>query len=276
MLDIIPGNLVEPFRIDNDLQVIVIAVFIGVILLGVGDKAVRLRSFIGDAETLINRMMVAVCKTLPLFVYLGFTNLLLSGKLSEMGEVSKIVIICLAASAITVAVTVIRTLVITKCSFKALFSAQLPSLLINLTTSSQVSALPESMKCCKEKWRIDDKFVDFGLPLGIVIYMPCGAIMLGAIAWVLTYLSAGAVDPITLIKIVFVCVIVAIAAPPIPGSAFAVLPILFSASGCDLSMMPLVVIIGSTVGYLLPALNGYCLQLELLMSAHKSNCIRKN
>ena len=40
-------------------------------------------------------------------------------------------------------------------------------------------------------------------------------------------------------------------------------------------MMPLAVIIGSTVGYLMPALNGYCMQLELLMSAHKSGCIGK-
>ncbi len=207
---------------------------------------------------------------------IGSTNLLLSGKLSELAGVSRIVIICLGAAAITVAITVVRTLIVTKRSLKDLFSAQLPSLLINLTTGSQVSALPESMKCCKEKWGIDDKFTDFGLPLGIVIYMPCGAIMLSAIAWVLTYMSAGSIDPITLAKIVFVLVIVAIAAPPIPGSAFAVFPILFSASGTDLSMMPLAVIIGSTVGYLLPALNGYCLQLELLMSAQKSGCIKKD
>lgn len=276
ILDIIPGNLVEPFRIDNALQVIVIAVFVGVIMLGLGDKVNRLRTFIDEAGTLVNRLMMAVCKLLPLFVYLGFTNLLLSGKLSELGGVSKIVIICLGASAITVAATIVRTLIVTKRSFKELFSAQLPALIINLTTSSQVSALPESMKCCKQKWGIDEKFVNFGIPLGIVIYMPCGAIMLGAIVWVLTYMSAGSVDPITLFKLVFVSVIVAIAAPPIPGSAFAVLPIMFSACGTDLSMMPLAVIIGSTVGYLMPALNGYCMQLELLMSAYKSGCIKKD
>lgn len=276
ILDIIPGNLIEPFRIDNDLQVIVIAVFIGVIMLGLGDKVGHLRTFIDEAGTLVNRMMAAVCKLLPLFVYLGFTNLLLSGKLSELGGVSKIVIICLGASAITAAVTLVRTLIVTKRPFKELFSAQLPALIINLTTSSQVSALPESMKCCKQKWGIDEKFVNFGLPLGIVIYMPCGAIMLGSIVWVLTYMSAGSVDPIMLAKLVFVSVIVAIAAPPIPGSAFAVLPIMFSSCGTDLSMMPLAVIIGSTVGYLMPALNGYCMQLELLMSAQKSGCIKKD
>jgi len=99
--------------------------------------------------------------------------------------------------------------------------------------------------------------------------------MLGAIVWVLTDISLGAVDILVLFKLVLVSVIIAIAAPPIPGSAFAVLPILFSACGTDLSMMPLAVIIGSTVGYLLPAMNGFCLQLELLTTAQKANLIHK-
>lgn len=273
VLDIIPGNLIEPFRIDNDMQVIVLAMFIGVVMLGLGDRVAKLRQILNEFSLLINGMMVAVCKLLPLLVYFGLANLLIGGRISHLADVSKIIVISLAGAAITISITVIRTLKVTKLPFKRLYEAQLPSLLINLTTSSQVSALPESMKCCKEKWGIDEKLTDFSLPFGIVFYMPNGAIMLGSIVWVLADMSSGAVDPITLAKLVFVAVVVAIAAPPIPGSAFAVLPILFSACGTDLSMMPLAVIVGSTVGYLLPAMNGYCLQLELLMSAWKSDCV---
>ena len=270
VLDIIPGNIVDPFLIDNDLQVIVIAIFIGVIMLILGDKVSQIRGLVDEAGILINHMMMAVCKLLPLFVYLGFSNLLLGGQLKEIGSVSKIILICLVGAFITISITIIRTLIVTKMSFGELFKDQLPSLLINLTTSSQVSALPESMKCCKEKWHIDEKLVDFSLPLGMVVYMPNGAIMLGSIVWVLTAASEGPADISTLIKLVFVAIIIAIAAPPIPGSAFAVLPILFSACGTDLSMMPLAIIVGSTVGYLLPAMNGYCLQLELLMLARRN------
>ena len=105
--------------------------------------------------------------------------------------------------------------------------------------------------------------------------MPNGAIMLGSMAWVLNVMNNGPVSIGTVINIAFVAMVVAIAAPPIPGSAFAVMPILFSACGTDLSTMPLAVIVASTVGYLLPAMNGFCLQQELLMSAWKSNMIEK-
>ena len=276
VLDMIPSNLVEPFRIDNDLQVIVLAIFIGFVMLLMGKRIPRVREFCSELSDLVNNMMRVVCKTLPFFVYLGLSNIILGRQFEGISKVSQIVVISLVGAAIVISITVIRTLVTTKCSLKKLFTAQLPSLMINLTTSSQVSALPESIKCCREKFGIDSKLVDFGLPLGVVIYMPNGAIMLGALAWVLTVMGGGGpVDVTTLVKIAFVAMVIAIAAPPIPGSAFAVMPILFSACGTDLSMMPLAVIVGSTVGYFMPAVNGYCLQLELLMTAWKSDMADK-
>ena len=275
VLDIVPDNLVAPFQIDNDLQVIVIAIFVGVMMLILGDRIRGVRSFCDELGTLVNQMMAVVCKTLPLFVYLGFSNMFLGNAMAQVSKVSRVFVISLIGAVITICITIVRTLMVTRIPFSKLLSAQLPSLIINLTTSSQVSAMPESMKCCKEKWGMDGKFTDFSLPLGIVVYMPNGAIMLGSIVWVLTDMSLGAVDLVMLIRIALVAVIVAIAAPPIPGSAFAVMPIMFSVCGTDLSMMPLAVIVGSTVGYLLPAMNGYCLQLELLMTAWKSNMVDK-
>ena len=80
---------------------------------------------------------------------------------------------------------------------------------------------------------------------------------------------------VLVVKIAIVAVIIAIAAPPIPGSALAVMPILFSASGANPFLMPVAVIAGSTIGYLLPAMNGYCLQLELLRIASEMDMMKK-
>ena len=253
VLDMIPNNLVEPFVTDNDLQVIVLSIFVGVIMLILGEKVSHVRTFISELGDLVNKMMLTICKLMPLFVYLGISDLILSDRLKSIYKVSMILIISLVGAALVILITCIRTKVVTKLPFKDILSPQIPSLIINLTTSSQVSALPESIKCC----------------------MPNGAIMLGSMAWVLNVMNNGPVSIGTVINIAFVAMVVAIAAPPIPGSAFAVMPILFSACGTDLSTMPLAVIVASTVGYLLPAMNGFCLQQELLMSAWKSNMIEK-
>ena len=58
VLDMIPGNLVEPFRIDNDLQVIVLAIFVGFVMLLMGERVARIRDFCSEAADLVNHMML--------------------------------------------------------------------------------------------------------------------------------------------------------------------------------------------------------------------------
>jgi len=66
VLDIIPDNLLVCFTIDNDLQVIVISIFIGIVLLSFGEKASIINQAIANLSEIINKMMAIVCKTLPL------------------------------------------------------------------------------------------------------------------------------------------------------------------------------------------------------------------
>ena len=275
VLDIVPDNLMEPFRIDNGLQVIIIAIFIGVTMLLLGQKVNRLKELIYDVGELVNKMMLIVCKLLPVFVYLGITDLIVSGRLNDIGQVSKIILLSLAGEGITICSVIIRTKLVTGLSFKEIIKPQLPPLLINLATSAQISALPASMKCLKKGYGVDEKLADFAFPIGMVMYMPNGAVMFGAIPAVLMGMMGMPMDLATVLKLAFVSVVVAIAAPPIPGSGFTVMPVIFSALGVDTGLMPLAVIVVSTVGYLLPAMNGFCLQEEILMVAWKSRMVRR-
>ena len=268
VLDIIPDNMLQAFTIDNDLQVITIAVFVGVVMLALGERVKLVNHFCMECTEIITRMMGIVCRFLPLVVFFGVVNLLLSD-LSEIVNIYKMVILFVLSAMVLICFMLIRTKICTKVPLKIIFKKQLATLMINLTTSSQVSALPENMKCCKEKFGIDEKMVDFGLPLGVVVYMPCGAAFIGLATWSLANISGTPIAIAEVIKICLIAIIVAIAAPPIPGSACAVMPIIFSSCGIPDAVFPLAIIMATFIGYLLPAINGYCLQLELLMSAKK-------
>lgn len=135
VLDMIPNNVIEPFATDNDLQVIVMSIFIGVIMLELGEKVTRVSSFISEVGDVVNRMMIAICRLLPFFVYLGISDLILGDRLSNISKVTQIVILSLVCQIPVILITIIRTVWMTKIPFGKLFSAQLPSLLINLTTS---------------------------------------------------------------------------------------------------------------------------------------------
>ena len=136
MLDIIPGNLVEPFATDNHLQVIVLAIFTGIILLLLGDA---------------------------------------SRKVSQ----------ALEQLAIVITSVILHAKHVTKLPVRSIIGKQKEPLLINLSTSSQVAAFPYSVNCCKNLYGIDNKLVDFALPIEMVAYMPCGSVMFIVICFTL-------------------------------------------------------------------------------------------
>ena len=269
VLDIIPDNLVAPFSIDNDLQVITISIFIGVVMLILGNKLPRLNELVNECSDLVNKMIIICCKLLPLIVFMGVLNIICSSNTKQFASMGKMFLLFIVLAVLIVIIMLIRTSIVTKTSLLKIVPKQMSTLLINITTSSQVTALPENMKCCKKGFGIDEKLVDFALPLGIVIYMPCGAAYLSIIALGMSAAFGVSITLSLILRIVIICTILAIAAPPIPGSTFVVLPVLFTACSVPDEAFALAVIFGTIVGYLLPAFNGFCIQLELLMTAKK-------
>lgn len=267
VLDIVPSNLFAPFVQDNALQVIVVAIFIGFIVLLLGNKVDGIKNLLDECSTLVYTMMGYVCKLIPAIVFLGIYNLIVNSEISTIISMYKMFIMTFVGGFFLWAYQSIKTTIRVKVPFKNLFKKMLPTLIINITTSSQVSALPENMICCKQKFGIDEKMVDFGLPLGIVTYMPTGAIFMGSTVLGLAFIFHQPITLIMVIKTLILCVIIAIAAPPIPGSALVVMPILLSSVGLPTEYMSLGMIFGTIAGYFLPAFNGYLLQLCMLNSA---------
>ncbi len=273
VLDIIPDNLLVPFTNDNDLQVIVIAVFVGITMLILGNQLPRINEAVKEGSLLINKMMTICCKLLPLVVFFGVTNLIATSKAEQFISIGKMLAAYLVINLAFLLCMAIRARIVTGVPLKYIIKKQLATLMINITTASQVAALPENMKCCKDKFGIDNKLVDFALPLGIVIYMPSGAIFLALTAIGLMEVAGIPITLGILIRTVIMGTIVAIAAPPIPGSALVVFPILFAACGIPAEVYPLAIIFGTILTNVFPSSNGYNIQLELLMTAKKLNKI---
>lgn len=272
VLDVIPNNLVVPFTVDNDLQVIALAIFVGVVMLILGNSVSKVNAFFLEVSNIVNKMMELVCRLLPLMVFLGVCNLFF-GQVEGLSNIYKMALVWLVASALLVLYIFVRLRLVAKVPIKLLFRKQLQTLMINLSTSSQIAALPENLNCCKNKFGIDSKIVDFAIPLGIVTYMPAGAIFLGLLPWSLAEIAGIPITMESCILILFSSIVIAIAAPPIPGSAFAVMPLMFSICGVPMDMYPLAVLMGTFIGYVLPAVNGYCMQLEVLIMAIKQKQI---
>ena len=276
VLDIFPDDLITPIQMNNDLQIIVLAIFLGVVLLLLKDEVTNLNKLIDEAASVANKMMMLACKTLPLLIYFGIISVSTQIDAERLLELYKFALAMIITCVIVTGFVVLRVCRTVAKPLKEIIKPTIPALLINLATSSQMAAYPASEKCCKQDYGVDPKLFDFAFPMGVVLYMPNGAVFLALITWMMLYLSGVPADFSMLIKISIVSVIIAIAAPPIPGSGLVVLPILMTSVNVPLDFMPVGILFATVMGHFLPALNGFCLQLEMLAIGKKLDMLKKS
>ena len=99
LLGIIPGNIVTPFLEGNSLQIIFMAICIGLVLLVLGEKTSALCVLLGQVNTAVQFMMEAVSRYIPLFVFVSLLSLTLSDAMSNLGGVVKALLLGIAACA---------------------------------------------------------------------------------------------------------------------------------------------------------------------------------
>lgn len=274
VLDIIPDDLVTPIQINNDMQIIVIAFFMGTVLLMLKDDVPQLDKLINESANLINKMMSLACKGLPLLIYFGIISVSANMDSALLWELYRFALAMFAVQIIITGFVVLRTWRLVGRPLKEIVKPTLPALMINLATGSQMAAYPASEKCCKEYWGVESKLFDFAFPMGVVLYMPNGAVLLAVTTWMMLYLSGIPADLSMLVKISLLSVIVAIAAPPIPGFGLVVLPILMTSAGVPLEFMPVGALFVTVLCHPMPAMNGFCLQLEMLALGKKLGMLK--
>ena len=86
VLNIIPGNIISPFRTGNALQIIFLACICGAGTLVLGDSVSGMAKIVSQINTLIQLLMTYISKLIPLFVFICMMNLFLSGNLKNISS----------------------------------------------------------------------------------------------------------------------------------------------------------------------------------------------
>lgn len=263
VLDIVPDNFFTPFTEGNPLQIIFVAVLIGVALLLLGEKASVAATFVEQSNYVVQLIMEAVSTLVPVFVFGsvfkmflgdGFRHLVRSYKLIPV-----MVLGTLAVMACSLAVVCVRW----KVRPMTVLKKTMPTFLIGLSTASSVAAYPANQECCEKRLGIHDKITRFGIPLGQVIYMPGAAVQFLVSGLCMAEIYDVPITPAWLLTTLFICVMLAIAAPPVPGAPLTCYTLLFTQLGVPIEAVAVMTALNVILEFISTASNLFCLQMAL-------------
>lgn len=103
ILDIVPGNLLTPFTEGNSLQIIFIAIIVGLAMLILGNRIPTVTNFIEQANSVMQLIMTAVSAFIPFFVFGSVLNMIVGNNFSSVAKSYKLLLVMILADIILMA-----------------------------------------------------------------------------------------------------------------------------------------------------------------------------
>lgn len=263
VLDIVPANFFTPFTEGNPLQIIFVAVLIGIALLLLGEKVSVAASFVEQSNYVVQLIMEAVSSLVPVFVFGSVFRMFLEGGFQLLVKSYKLLPVIVLGTAVMMACSLALVCLRWKVGPMTVLKKTMPTFLIGLTTASSVAAFPTNQECCEKRLGIHEKITRFGIPLGQVIYMPGAVVMFLVASLCMAEIYGVAITPAWLLTALFISVMLAIAAPPVPGSSLTCYTLLFTQLGIPMEAVAIITALNVILEFIATSSDLFCLQLAL-------------
>lgn len=241
LLNIVPENPFNSLAEGNILQIIFFALFIGLAITLVGEKAQPVYRFFDGFADIMYKITEIVMKFAPIGVLGLVAPVIGEYGLAVLMPLMKVILAALFACIIH-AVVVYSSAVklFAKMNPLTFFKGISPAAIVAFSTASSAGTLPITLKNTQENLGVSKKISSFVLPLGATINMDGTAIYQGVSVIFIAQFYGLDLSFIQLLTVVLTTVLASIGTAGVPGAGLIMLTMVLSSIGLPLAGIALI------------------------------------
>lgn len=245
ILNIIPSNAIGAMAQGDLLQVLTFAIFFGVALTMLGERAASLRIVMNQLNELMMKLVDILMKVIPFAAFALVAKAMGTAGVDLIGAMFMYIVAVIIAILIHVIVTFGSILtVLSKRNAIQFLRKMTPAIGTAFATSSSAATLPVTTKCCENELMISKNVSSFVLPLGMTVNMNGTSLHHGVAAVFVAQLSGIELGLTAYLTVIFISLLASIGAPAIPGGGFVSLSMIFLAVGLPIDGVGIAIILG--------------------------------
>lgn len=235
LINIVPDNIVMAMANQDMLQIIAFAIFIGVGLIAVKEKASGIVKLFEQANEVIMWIVLAIMKYFAAFGAFGLVATAFTqagfGAIQQLGMYFICVLLALFIHFAVVYGSIVQFLA--KKSFIWFIKGFAPAMSVAFSTSSSSAVLPVSLETAQNNLGIRKSVSSFVQPLGATVNMDGTAIMQGVATVFIAQLSGIDLTIGQMVTVVIIATIASIGTAGVPGVGLVMLAMVLTAVGLD-------------------------------------------
>jgi Na+/H+-dicarboxylate symporter len=218
IVGIIPNNIITPFNNANMLQIIFLAIVLGLATSTLSKKYPQIRTTLIILNDICTKITTVLVSLIPIVVFCSMAKMMVSIDLSALLNVASWIPLNYAGCFVMLGVYILLLLVVGRLNPLKFLHKFYPAMVTAFSLASSNASLPTSIKQ-SEEMGISKRIYSFSLPLGATINMNGSCIML-----MITSLFMAKIFNITvtgtMLTSLFVSILVlSLGAPGVPGAA---------------------------------------------------------
>lgn len=229
-LNIIPENPIESLVNADMLQIIFFAIFIGVGIILVGEKATPVNNFFDGLAEIMYKITGIIMVLVPLGIFGLLAPIVGEYGLSVLMPLIKLIIAMLIACAVHMAIvysTAVKTF--GKMSPVHFFKGIFPAAAVAFSTASSAGTLPVTIKNTRDNLGVSNETSSFVLPLGATINMDGTAIYQGiAVIFIAQYFGTQLTFG-QILTVALIATLASIGTAGVPGAGLIMLTMVLAA-----------------------------------------------
>ena len=242
LVDMVPENLV--LSISNNglmLQVIFFAIFFGIAIAVVGEKAKPVATFIHSINEVFLKMVSMVMKAAPYFVFALLAGVIakMANTPAEVFEIFKglasysLTLFTGLAILVFVVYPAILVFSVKGMTYRKVFKNLSPAQLMAFSTSSSAATLPVTMECVEKNMGVSKNVSSFVLPIGATVNMDGTSVMQAVAVLFLAQLHMVDLTVSQQLIIVLTATLASIGSAAVPSAGLVMLIIVLQSVGLN-------------------------------------------
>lgn len=226
-----PKNIFEPILSSSMMQVIVIALFIGIAIVHVGEKAEAAKQVILSFNEIVTKILSYIMAISPIGVFCMLVPVVATNGAQVLGSYAVLIgvdYLCFFLHAILIYATTVFLL--GRINPLRFFKEMTPAMLFAYSSDSSVATLPYTMECTR-RLGVKKDLGNFVLSLGATVNMDGVAIYLGVTSVFIATCCGMDLNFNQYLAIAISSTIVSIGTPAIPGGSLALMAMVFASAG---------------------------------------------
>ena len=239
IVEIVPDNIITPFKENNLLQILFLAILVGIGVSIISNQYPGLKKMFEGLNEVFLSLMGILCKLIPLAIFCNMSALIYEMGFDILESIVGFMILSIGG---IVCMMLIYNLLIfvfaglNPIPFIKKFSR---TSITALSLSSSTAAMPFSLDSCKALG-ISNKVASFAIPLGSTINMDGSSLVMSIACLFMARIFNIEITPALLVSVLISVVLLSLGAPSMAGADLAIIAILISQIGVPVYAIALI------------------------------------